>query len=802
MYGRLVWGAARAIQAATSLGDIIQKNNKDISRNLQIASSLTSKKPIINPMPESQAVKTTEPVKPQKLIQMLSREPEEAVEKSSLAQLLIATRGHGHLLTTYPDKLLDSSTKPDSLTVVREESEGQGNNVEEPAKKTQIKFNFVGRDHDQGAYQNLQNRSFDEEFVNTIKTWNDINKRGEYQIAGSLETGGQEFGACAMSGVRVDEFLKRLHELSPDTEKRSLSRGLYGNSTFPLHSEELKFWYGFVKKYGEKVAFKLFDYNTNLNELRKAAHILMEQDSPTEIAIPHSPEESYQPFFEQKVKEAAVFAKRYGAKTLSAKRMVTGLTTEEAIKIADILCQAAIENGIEEVTLHSHGKNSAKALAAFTKRASEYGIAVVSVDVAHDKSGTFPGLNDTYQEMLNVGLDISLSEEQLQAFDDINKNMQKRDKDYEGVRVGGTWSEEDKVLMGMPDGGEAYTVKALDDSFLAQDLKISKENLYDNFVVFYRFTRDIFGNMTSVTPGHKRAETATILAMQNCKDEIQKFAERKGVPVALLKREDYLQLISTLPVEKLYAGLSDEIVDALRNDELPLRLSDETFEFLCKSHMENTLKQKGFAALDDDTKRQIISASASKEEVRKIVTPLVENGTLPEAVLSDVSSGAAYHPLSLIDHSGKRLYTEDAKVKNRIPEYEKKLDEMAKKGIKIGDRDAALAELVLTGDPKYLNASLTVGKRPSAKGLTKTEYNEAVLKYMGKIPSDKKSEKNEVPGLVAEFPRPCLNELYKAASAGELSAPGCLKEELMPDIAPELSCTSATALYTDRVRAA
>ena len=70
-----------------------------------------------------------------------------------------------------------------------------------------------------------------------------------------------------MSGRNPGELFAKLHEHAPDTWLRSLSRGCYGNSIFPLHPEDLRKWYNFINKNGKKVIFKVFDYNTNFDEM-------------------------------------------------------------------------------------------------------------------------------------------------------------------------------------------------------------------------------------------------------------------------------------------------------------------------------------------------------------------------------------------------------------------------------------------------------------------------------------------------------------------------------------------------------
>lgn len=108
-----------------------------------------------------------------------------------------------------------------------------------------------------------------------------------------------------MSGRNPGELYSKLHEHAPDTWLRSLSRSCYGNSVFPLHPNDLKKWYSFVHNHGKKVIFKLFDYNTNFEEMEIALQTLRDIGATVEIAIPHSPDPQYKEFFYRKIEDAA-----------------------------------------------------------------------------------------------------------------------------------------------------------------------------------------------------------------------------------------------------------------------------------------------------------------------------------------------------------------------------------------------------------------------------------------------------------------------------------------------------------------
>lgn len=64
--------------------------------------------------------------------------------------------------------------------------------------------------------------------------------------------------------------------------------------------------------------------------------------------------------------------------------------------------------------------------------------------------------------------------------------------------------------------------------------------------------------------------------------------------------------IEKLPYEQLYHRLNPKTVDALRNNYLPVGLSDAAIKYLCEGHMKVFLNQKLFDDLDDSIKENII----------------------------------------------------------------------------------------------------------------------------------------------------------------------------------------------------
>mgnify|MGYP002622848279 CR=1 FL=1 len=602
-------------------------------------------------------------------------------------------------------------------------------------KTTRVSLNLVIRDHDQSAYANSMNSTLDPRYFQIAHLWNQGNKVGKDQFFGHFEVGGQEPGKTAMSGRDPGLLYAKLHENAPDTWLRSLSRGTYGNSVFPLHPNDLRKWYNYVNKHGKKVIYKVFDYNTNLDEMEIALKIIKEMGAPIEIAIPHSPDPLYMEFFKKKVEVAARKAEEYGA-TLSVKRMVNGLTEDEAKQAAEIMIPIAMKHGIDDVTLHAHGDVS-NSVAAFIKTAADYGIGIVRGDIVHHGSGlatnsppTFPNYYDVANRLKQLGIDLDPSQQQLDILKEIDRIQQERDRRFVAVRTSGAFSVADKVAMGMPDGGEAYTVEAIIKAQIPAKLELPLQKTQDLFQEYYKEFRERFGMLVSVTPGHKRIEEGALTSMLNTIDWIKKLAAENKIQLKDMDPKFLRKELKKVSYDVLYHRLNPKTVDALRNNHLPVELTKEGFEFLCRAHMKNVLNQKEFDHVEPETKEQLIKNAPSVEKVSEIVSQLVSQNKIPKEAA--IPRESEYHPLSLLQAAGKRLYTEGAGAKETGPNYRAMLEKYERDGSPISvvyGMNEAECLSILTGSPAYVDSSARRGPSPSPEGLTKEQFERELALY-------------------------------------------------------------------------
>lgn len=622
--------------------------------------------------------------------------------------------------------------------------------------RSQVSFNLVIRDHDQSAFGNGMNSTLDPRYFQIAYLWNLGNKVGEQKIFGHLETGGQEPGKTAMSGRNPGELYAKLHEVAPDTWLRSLSRGAYGNSVFPLHTNDLTKWYNFVNRSGQnKVIYKVFDYNTNIKEMETALQIISKMGAPIEIAVPQSPDQQYFEYFGRKFEEAAKKAKEYGA-TLSIKRMVAGLTEEEAKRVADLSIPIAMKYGINDVTLHAHGDVSA-AIAAFIHSGVQYGLKNVRGDIVHKGSGggktnsppTFPNFYETAERLAQLGVKINVSQEQLEILKKIDEIQHIRDSKFSAIRTSGAFSVADKVAMGMPDGGEFYTVESIIKAKLPEKLEISLEKAKELFQEYYKEFRQRFGMMVSVTPGHKRIEEGAVTSMLNTLEVIKGLAKELGVNVSDLKATELRKKLDSLPYEQLYGNLNPKTIDAIRNNHLPVKLATETFEFICRTHMRNVLKQAAFKDLDQKVIASLIENAPFVEKVSEIANTLVKESKLPKQVIQPKNE--AFHPLSLIQASGVREYTENAGSLETGSQLRETIERHHRQGSPVeslyGSIEDAECIGILTGNTSYVTTSCLRGPLPTPEGLSKKQYDRELAiyyKYVNSPPGTLIQERTEL----------------------------------------------------------
>ncbi|MES2960929.1 MAG: hypothetical protein V4694_00925 [Pseudomonadota bacterium] len=585
-------------------------------------------------------------------------------------------------------------------------------------------FNYVGRDHVQGAFRNGQVAT-DKKALHIATQFDSLNQNGP-RYFGKYETGGQEYGSQAMNFTNPLTSLRKVVKAMPNgTKLRSLTRGGYGNSVVSINPDDLEPWLQLVDEATEKrTVSKVFDYNTNLDELEHCVETLKKLGAQIEIAVPHSPEESYQPFFAIKVEEAAKFAAKHGA-DLSIKRMVTGLNVEEAKRLGEIVFPIALKYGIKSVGLHAHG-DVPEAVAEFMKAGIDHGI-IVNSDFVHKGSGptptspgTFPNFYDIREGLAKRGVTLNVSEKQVEILGEIDRLQQERDKSYVAVRAGGAWSEQDKIDMGMPDGGESYSVEAIEKSRYSKMPGMTPELSRKIFKVYYIEFRERFAKPTSVTPGHKRIETGAIYAIEKTIDEV---LAKDGFDM-----EKIAKSLKAKSHAELYSDMSPEIVDAFRNNKLPLPLSEDALKFLCSENMKNTLKQEAFNGVAQVDKDRLIEMAHDSEAVAEESQRLIRGNILPLEVL--IGKGEKFNKLSLVQASGERKYLESAKAPKR---YEKCFKEIAAKvdeGANVPEISTAakIAAALTGGETVYVNGTYR-GPKPSAENLTIQEYAEATKKF-------------------------------------------------------------------------
>jgi hypothetical protein len=674
-----------------------------------------------------------------------------------------------------------------SLAETRVESVNKTLVAEKEKSSEEAKFtlNYVGRDINQSVYRNDQNQT-DPEYLEILRLFGQLNDKGA-KIFGYFETGGQEPGSHFMNYRNPDELFTKLTEnASSNVEFRHLIRGAYGNSTEPLHGDDLEKWVNYVNSATQgKTVFKVFDYNSNIAEFEECVKIIKASGAKVEIAIPHSPDEEKgcKDFFKAKVEELCEFAGKNGA-DISVKRMVAGLKVEEAEEIADIVFSTAKRHGIQKVGLHAHGDNP-EAVAAFIKKGIDNGISV-NADFGYEGSNAFPSAKSIVQALEKMGVESGITKEQVDVLDSMNDTQVKRDQKYEFVKARTGWTTEQKEKMGMPDGGESYSLEAIEKTgtsalggylkSLAMHLKGKEENdithndIFDEkvfnmakdvFEVAYLETRKRFGMPTGVTPGHKRIETLTIYAANKVVDSIITDCISSD---KTLDREKLSELISSKTHQDLYSGAgksSPDIIDAFRNDLLPKKLDKDAMVFLCSEHMQKTLTQKAFDGLTKEEKGSIITEieksygetaefyknneQTRHDDVFKKVKEFVDAGKLPSEVLT--SKDEKFNPISLMQAHGRREYVEGAKAREKFTKCLDELKEKVSQGAEVTDetKQATFAATLALGNINYVNGitydnhvvdengkNVTPGV-PSAKDYaTKEEFSQAKKEFLTK----------------------------------------------------------------------
>ncbi|MBT4921553.1 MAG: hypothetical protein HON23_00895 [Rickettsiales bacterium] len=593
---------------------------------------------------------------------------------------------------------------------------------------TTIGFPLVIRDRGQSGRRNADTAFFDPYGRYTHHVHSGF-KKPSY-----IEDGGQTSNASMEIAERPAS--EGLSQVAIDTRSgpiRYLTRHT-GNRLKPMHKDDLQRWYRYVDRHGVNVIFKLFHFNNKFRELEQAIDIIVRNNYKLELAIPHTPGSEHMPFFIRKVREAILILKDIPEGKLSVKRMVTGLTIEEAREMAHIIFPLALEHGVDEVSLHAHGNCNgmiAKACAEFIAIGIEHGIKAVNADTVPGlkyQNTLFPTVADITHELYNAhGIEARPRGEELERFDEIN-HIQGHivEPSLAGVNVSGFWSDHDKLFMGMPDGGESFSVAAIQRSGICTSLNINLQQAGQIFKFYYRNNRDNIST-NSVTPGHAIVETMTNIQISNTIDDIKKFAASKGKAVYSLDQDELRELYDTalksIPLKKLYANIPADYIDTFRDgvsddDAYSRPFSPEIKELLCEMHMEHVLKQDTFKDLSQDLKDRLVSASRSKQEVCHIVLVArhqAEPSLLHDMLLDDTQP---YNQRSLVQAAGGREYIEMDKVGEVGPRLEEQFREEGLSGKALQDK---VAEAISVGTD-FIENMLKNGPAPSPHTLTSAGF--------------------------------------------------------------------------------
>jgi len=190
-------------------------------------------------------------------------------------------------------------------------------------------------------------------------------------------------------------------------------------------------------------------------------------------------------------------------------------------------------------------------------------------------------------------------------------------------------------------------------------------------------------------------------------------------------------LLETTSYEQLYGNLNPKTIDAVRNNFLPIPVSQETLEFICRTHMRNVLKQTAFKDLDQSTINSLIQNAPFVEKIQEITTTLVKEGKLPKHTLQLRSE--PFHPLSLLQAAGLREYTENSGSLESGSLLRESVDRYHRQGSPIedfyGSLDNAEAIGILTGTTTYISTTALRGSLPTPEGLTKKQYDRELAIY-------------------------------------------------------------------------
>jgi len=575
-------------------------------------------------------------------------------------------------------------------------------------------MNYVGsRDWKQSAWANQGDPSCKEN-LDAITIVDEVNTKGP-NIIKYVESGGQMGNEYSKTGEDRTSFELdvKYKEAAPNgTKSRKLKRVGFGNGTTNVNIEDYQkhetHAYDLV---GDAIVPKLFSYLYDAPETRIFTEATKRAGfSEVELAAPIATTASFIPFFAKKFPELTQIAQEYDC-SQSLKIMSPHMDLKTGEEIFNIAAQTAVSHGVEELGAHIH-LPSIELVAAFLRINKEHGLRS-NVDFAYQGNGYFSGWQDVLEAADQAGIAVQITPEQEALFKDLDIVAAQEHKKYQGIIVPEAFSKQEYQDYGIPGGGAVDSILAVGRSSYAKIKGVDSEDSRRIFLGVYSDADKSSGEPPKVTPGHKRTETSAIHAADKNlnEDNIADLRDEKGdIDIAKVK-----EFFANLTCEEKFSKLDPKIIDALRGDNAPEKLSPEMKKFVCEEHMRNFLKQEG-EEIPQDVQDRLVQASTNKEEVKNIAHSSGVDSSLIE---------------KLEDNAGQRLYTESSSAKPRYQKALKDIQDLNKRGAKIKDvEEKALDTAALHGgDNERLEYA---GIRPDPAGMSIAQFTAAKMEFYSK----------------------------------------------------------------------
>jgi len=192
-----------------------------------------------------------------------------------------------------------------------------------------------------------------------------------------------------------------------------------------------------------------------------------------------------------------------------------------------------------------------------------------------------------------------------------------------------------------------------------------------------------------------------------------------------LGKQQHVGFATTIQSKQKYTNLSSKEKDDEEDNEMALI---PTQKYFSKDEYED--HQKEFDKLDTKEKQELINNATNTEKIAEIVKNLVKQDKVPKE--AEISTKEEYHPLSLLQAAGKRIYSEGSGATEVGPKYRDLLEKYESEGSPISmvfGMEAAEALSILTGNPAYVDSSAKRGPIPSPEGLTKEHFDREMAIY-------------------------------------------------------------------------